>query len=308
MAAILNDSYSFNNAGVAMSTINKNNRAISYYRKAILKSEEEGEGKNHSGTTALANYVEQLCSDGSGMEALKIASKYMAINDLHILAHDECSHRIITHYIELSFQFGKSKQALDIVDIVLSFQNLSPCLAQDICCYVALWYSGGAVHNLDLAIHYAEMAHDKAKEIETKSVEQINRVKLAVNNLSYMYAENGRLQEANQLIYSMDLSDLDIAWATKGLIYLKFGNMEKGQQLYRRAMKLSSDPELKTVMKIKMNLEICKYLLKIGQNNNRIRRILNGVTKKPLKNNKHSWRSVHIEAEVRDLLESLTKK
>ena len=302
IASVLHDGSSLNNAGVAQEAVSRN-KAIAYYKSAIMRLEKEGE--RLSGMVALANLIDLMCDTGSRKEALRLVSEFMMKYELKDVVSDENAQRIIAAFIDLSFEFGRVQVAAKVAEEVLGYQEIYPHLIQDVCCNLSLWHSMGEGYDLARALTYAKMAYESAKKFEIDSTEQKNRLKTSVNNLSFIYAEIGRLQEADQLISSMDLSDLEVAWATKGLICLKLGNMEKGRSLYQKAIDMTVDPEFRTLIKNKMNLEICKHLIETGKRSNRINRTLKGISSSTLRN-KYSWRSNRIEMEANELLENLS--
>ena len=306
MAAELNDSFSLNNVGVALSVLNKkenDRRAISYFKKAYLKSAEES-GRSSS-KVALANLVDQLCRIGNRDEALKLATEFMDENKLDDVTVDDDAQRIVAAFIDLNFELGDTKVALHTAETVLSIPQAHDHLVQDACCSLFLWYSGGPDSDFEKALGFAENAYQSVQKLDSNSNEHNERLNTVVNNLSFIYAELDRLQEADQLINSKDLSGMGVSWATKGLIFLKSGNLLTGRKLYQKAMKMTVEPEFRSLISNKMNLEVCKCHFRSGRVSNKIKKILKGIAGDNAKS-RYSWRSVRIKSEARELLEKIS--
>jgi tetratricopeptide (TPR) repeat protein len=78
-----------------------------------------------------------------------------------------------------------------------------------------------------------------------------------INNLAYNYLMMGNTKKAKDLLEQVDEGAADIFLiATKGLLEIKQGNVDKGRELYNKAAERSVDERLRKQILQKKELEI----------------------------------------------------
>jgi tetratricopeptide (TPR) repeat protein len=99
-----------------------------------------------------------------------------------------------------------------------------------------------------------------------------------INNYAYCQILLGNLKEARRALESVDSGDFVHMTATKGLLFIKEGDIESGRKHYNRAALLAEkDKKLQALVNQKKQLELSLHFLKNGNNKEALRRIKKGL-------------------------------
>ena len=119
-----------------------------------------------------------------------------------------------------------------------------------------------------------EVAEKFANLLDTLCKRDDSRKILLANNLVFAYAEAGRLEDAQRYLGYLSKAIHEEAYptATLGLIHMRKGQTERGEQLYEEAIRLAKTALDKNRIRQKFNLE--RGLIWINKDASRARRFI----------------------------------
>ena len=212
-------------------------------------------------TTATANLVNSLLDLKKYKDAERISRAFLKSHGENYLLSDEFGNRIADGLVRALVNLHKLDQAVSLAEGWIAKQthpDLYTSLAEFLVCNFTL-----KDFQLDKAYHYALEAY-KIQRAEPK----INLAKLnwALNNLAFTLIEMDNFEEAKYYIshFRSDSSDPNTyGYATRGLLAIRLGQVEKGQSLYQQAMSSLQD-DVKGTFRLKLNWELGRHFLVMG--------------------------------------------
>lgn len=294
---LFDDSTSWNNLGVLEHKRNPK-KAIRHYKRAISISSQEPE-KEDVYHIAVSNLVRQLNKTRQFKEAYSIADAYISEEDRASYIDNDDTFPIASIYVELCFRFGLDDRAINFAIDILEDERIHPKLQMDICSDLTTYFSlSGNVHDLEQAETFGRRG---IARIDVTESDETLRKETAVNNLAYVLAEKGQTDDAMRVLNSFNTQDLNVAWATRGLIYLRRGQIKTGTRHYERAIQMTSDPDFKTVLRMKLNLELAKISLN-EDDSAKARTLLKRVVKR---GDPNDWKAGYLVQEAEILLSQI---
>ena len=210
---------------------------------------------------ATANLVNSLLDLKQFDVAKLISEDFMNSAEESSLLLDEFGNRIADGLVRALMNLRKLDQAVSLAEGWIAkqtHQDLHTSLAAFLVCNFAL-----KDIQLDKAYHYALESYELQRNEPQKNLAKFN---LALNNLVFTLIEMDELDEAKNYIshFRSDSSDPNTySYATRGLLAIRLGQVEKGQSLYQKAM-LSVQNDMQGTFRLKLNWELGTQFLAMG--------------------------------------------
>ena len=259
-----------NNLGVLSARGKKLDQAIREFSRAIaIAAESPEENAERTSDTATANLVTALVNAREFRRAEEIAAAYISLSsDVRYLSSDP-AFRIAQGLVGACLNQGKMKKGIELaLDWIENdvHADLYSYLADTLGCYYSL-----VDVQLDRAYEFARQSFEIQSNRQPGDSAAWNR---SVNNLAFVAIEQGKLDDAGNYLARLR-SDTPTStyfhYATRGLLAIRRGHVDKGEGLYRLAISTASDRNTKSLLRQKLNWELGNYLARQGQTRRAIR-------------------------------------
>ncbi|MEI6832021.1 MAG: tetratricopeptide repeat protein [Candidatus Omnitrophota bacterium] len=119
-----------------------------------------------------------------------------------------------------------------------------------------------AYSDLGFILSSIDRNYNEAVRVMNIALERKIASALTINNMAYSLAKMDKLKEAEQLLAIIKQPSLPVYFATKGLIAIRGGFLQRGIMLYYKTIRSLSDEYSKTVAKQLLSLEKANYYIK----------------------------------------------
>ena len=294
--------YISNNLGVLSARGKNMKQAIREFGHAIAisaQSEEEDEG--YTAEIATTNLVVALISAHEFERAEKVAEAYVSIVSQERYLLEEPFFRIAEGLVNACLNLGKTEKGIDLALEWISrtiHPDLNSSLANTLVCYYTL-----VDEQLDKARRFALEAYQIQYERQPRELRPWN---VSVNNIAYVAIEQGELDEASRYLSGFR-SDVEpnrhYEYATRGLLAIRRGQMERGEGLYRLAISTATDRDAKSLLRQKLNWELGKTWISKGN----IRKAIRLLEKVQRTRVSGIWTIPFVKSEAARLLEQFRR-
>ena len=285
--------------GVVALKSNNLPRAVDAFARSItLASNRNNSEDVRAVTSSTVHLVDSLLDLRRYGRAERVAEAFLSSTDSGWALIDDSASRIADALIRAKLNSNKMDQAISLAEqwiVRPTNPDLRTSLAETLVCYFTL-----KDVQLDKAYMYAHEAFELQRSLKPRNRARWN---IALNNLAFTLIEMGRLDEAQRYLgwFRADLYDHGAyGYATRGLLAIRLGQIEKGEGLYRLAMS-HADKGLKSSLRQKLNWELGRYWLKTG-NVRKAKQYLGKVIKATTTG---IWTVDYIKSDAKALLDGL---
>ena len=259
-----------NNLGVLAARGKELSQAIREFGRAIdIAAESPEETAGRTSDIATANLVTALVNAGEFRRAEEVAEAFISLSPDDRYLSSYPTFRVADGLVRACLNQGKTKKGIDLALAWIEedlHEGLHSRLADALVCYYTL----------------VDAQSDRAQEFARQSFEiQSNRQprdsaawNTAVNNLAFVAIEQGKLDEATSYLARLR-SDASVRryfhYATRGLLAIRRGHVDRGEGLYRLAISLASDRNTKSLLRQKLNWELGRHWALQGRTRRAIR-------------------------------------
>ena len=259
-----------NNLGVLAARGKKLSQAIREFSRAIdIAAESPEETAGRTSNIATANLVTALVNAGEFRRAEEVAEAFISLSADGRYLSSYPTFRIADGLVRACLNQGKTKKGIDLALAWIEedlHEDLHSRLADTLVCYYTL------------ADVQPARAHEFARqsfEIQSKRQPRDSAAwNTAVNNLAFVAIEQGKLDDAASYLARLR-SDASVHryfhYATRGLLAIRRGHVDRGEGLYRLAISIASDRNTKSLLRQKLNWELGKYWATRGRTRRAIR-------------------------------------
>ena len=259
-ASIEESSSVFNNIGVTYSQLGHKQRAAEYFSYAMRKAESDTE---YSYRLAARNLLSTFAETERFIDLVTVGKVVLKTDTDFGLAHHRILSDIYTLFIYGIARAGKEQEAERFAkQLLLEVPDAHPSLRA--------WLMSGLVGALSLKRErWAEaelLAEDGLRLVSELDADDFRRDMLK-SNAAFLYLEMGKSQEAARLLSEISkwIHKEPYPTATLGLLQVRKGRIEKGEALYREAMRLTRSTYDKDRIAQKMHLELGKKLIEVNK-------------------------------------------
>ncbi len=264
----------WNNLGVAYIEQRNYQKAYGALSHALLKEEEEN-NKGRDYLLAARNLCQLLAIKNEFKDLLKFSSVILKESDINIIKKDRDFSDIVAFNLHSLWKLGKKNEFVALSESILYEENVTPRLKA--------WVVSGLISHFtsveggnSVAVKLSERFDYILSELDKQDS---HRKEQLINNMAYVYAEAGRLNDSERYIsrLSLKIHKDPYPTATLGLLNFRKGNLERGQQLYTEAIKLSLNQHEKNRIRQKLNLELARISIDQNQDIKKTNRLLDRV-------------------------------
>ena len=259
-----------NNLGVLAARGKKLGQAIRDFGRAIaIAAESTEENAERTSDIATANLVTALVNAEVFRRAEEVAEIYVNLSSDDRYLSSYPTFLIAQGLIGACLNQGKMKKGIDLAlnwietDI---HADLHSYLADTIVCYYTL-----VDPQFDQAHEFALQSFKIQSNRQPRDSAAWNN---SVNNLAFVAIEQGKLDDAGSYLARLR-SDAPMHryfhYATRGLLAIRRGHVDRGEGLYRFAISTASDRDTKSLLRQKLNWELGNYLARQGRTRKAIR-------------------------------------
>lgn len=245
----------WNNLGVAYSLQHNYKKAYESLSHAMNKDFED-EGVYY---VVARNFVQLLADQKRFAELTKFTSAFLSEDTKELTVKDPVLSDILAIHIYSLRSQGLMQQCVSISEKLIYRPDITPrlqvWLISTLLAHLALTVDGGA-----RAIAIIEKFKDLSESLRP---EDSGRKEMFLNNIAFVYAENGLCEKAEQILQKLSGKIHKDAYptATLGLINMKKGHIERGEHLYAEAIHLAHNKSDKIRIRQKLNFELAKLHL-----------------------------------------------
>ena len=259
-----------NNLGVLAARGKKLSQAIREFGRAIaIAAESPEKSAERTSDIATANLVTALINAGEFRRAEEVAAAYISLSSDDRYLSSYPTFRIAAGLVGACLNQGKTKKGIDLALNWIE-KNIHPDLHSHLAGTLACYYT--------LVDAQLDRAHEFARqsfEIQSNRQPRDNTAwNSSVNNLAFVTIEQGKLDDAGSYLARLR-SDASMHryfhYATRGLLAIRRGHVDRGEGLYRLAISIASDRNTKSLLRQKLNWELGSYLARQGQTRRAIR-------------------------------------
>ena len=259
-----------NNLGVLAARGKKLSQAIREFGRAIdIAAESSEESAERTSDIATTNLVTALVNAGEFRRAEKISEAYISLSSDDGYLSSYPTFRIAEGLVGACLNQGKTEKgialALNWIEKNIH-EDFHSHLADTLVCYYTLVDA-----QLDRAHEFARQSFGIQSNRHPRDSVAWNR---SVNNLAFVAIEQGKLDDAGSYLARLR-SDTPIHryfhYATRGLLALRRGHIDRGEGLYRLAISTAGDRNTKILLRQKLNWELGKYWARQGRTRRAIR-------------------------------------
>lgn len=246
----------WNNIGVARVALKHRGEALSAFKHAIQKVVADTKA---DGLLAVRNSLALLVEEKHFDEVIRIAKIALSEDVEHLCRRHTKLCDIYVFLLHSMRQKDRVQEVMRICDELLTDQSIAHDLR--------IWLVTQMLAHNAIIPENAEQAVALAREYlpALDNLESISpRLREGfINNLVFVFAETGRIEEAQLLLPHMSnfVHNSPYPTATLGLLHIRKGNIDRGVALYEEAIHLSHLPSIKARIRQKLNLELGLYLL-----------------------------------------------
>ena len=244
-------------------------------------------------TAATANLVNSLLDLKKYKDAERISRAFLDSHGENYLLNDEFGNRIADGLVRALVNLHKLDQAVSFAERWIGHKQIHPdlhtSLAEILVCNFTL-----KEFQLKKAYHYALDAYKLQMAQSPKEIAKLNG---ALNNLAFTLIEMDELDEAKYYIshFRLDSSGPNTyGYATRGLLAIRLGQVEKGEGLYRQAMS-SVQNDMKGTFRRKLNWELGNHFLVMGD----VRKAKRHLQKVVTERTKSVWSMDHLRLQAK---------
>lgn len=255
----LQDSAIVNNLGVLAAHANNHALAVREFSNAKQLAIS---GRDRE--LATANLVQALFEANFVDRAATIAETHLdMVGENEVLTGDP-GYRVADVLVHSYVQQHKMPEAISLAKRWLrreTHPELQTTLAEVLGCYYSL-----VDVQPERAYEYALIAHERQSSLSMKG----RRWKQTLNNLVFTLIGIDRLSEAKNLAARLDAGGGDVGAsinATRGLLAIRLGHVEKGEALYRKGISLAVSRDLKARIGQRLGWELGAYWMSQGDPN-----------------------------------------
>ena len=253
-----------NNLGVLAARGMKLNEAIREFTRAInIAAKTPEQTAERTAGIATTNLVTALLNAGEFSRAEQVAEAYTSLSLDDGYLSSSPTFRIAECLVAACFNQGKMEKGIGLALNWINksiHEDLHSRLADALVCYYTL----------------VDVQLDRAHEFALQSFEiQSNRQptdtadwNTAVNNLAFVAIEQGNLDGAAgylSRLRSVASTHKYLQYATRGLLYLRRGHVDRGEGLYRLAISNAADRNTKSLLRQKLNWELGQHWARQGR-------------------------------------------
>ena len=252
----LQDSAIMNNLGVLAAHSKNYAQAVREFSQA-----KQIATSRHDQEFATANLVQALFDSDSVDRAAAVAGDYLSIVGEDEVLTAAPGYRIADVLVRSYVRQHKTLDAVSLAQRWLQrdvHPELRTILAEVLACYFSL-----VDVQPERAYQYALIAHETQSLLSTKG----KRWNETLNNLVFTLIGMERLDEAKDLAAQLEAGTGDVGAsinATRGLLAIRLGHVEKGEALYERGISMAVSGGLKARMRQKLGWELGNYWMSQG--------------------------------------------
>ena len=259
-----------NNLGVLAARGKKLDQAIREFGRATaIAAESPEENAGRTSDTATANLVTALVNAGKFRRAEEAAEAYVSLSPDDRYLSSDPAFRIAQGLVGACLNQGKMKKGIDLALNWIE-KNIHPDLhshlADTLVCYYTLVDA-----RLDRAHEFARQSFEIQSNRRPRDSAAWNS---SVNNLAFVAIEQGKLDDAGNYLARLR-SDARMStyfhYATRGLLAIRRGHVDRGEGLYRLAISTARDRNVKSLLRQKLNWELGSYWARQGRTRRAIR-------------------------------------
>ena len=259
-----------NNLGVLAARRKKLSQAIREFSRAIdLAAELPEENAGRASDIATTNLVTALVNAGEFHKAEEVAEAYISLSSDDRYLSGYPTFRIAAGLVDACLNQGKTEKGIDLALHWIErniHEDLHARLADVLVCHYTLVDS-----QLDRAHEFARQSFEIQSNRQPRDSAAWNT---SVNNLAFVAIEQGKLDDAGRYLARLR-SDAAMHryfhYATRGLLAIRRGHVDKGEGLYRLAISTAGDRNTKSLLRQKLNWELGKYWARQGRTRRAIR-------------------------------------
>lgn len=259
-----------NNLGVLAARGKKLSQAIREFGRAIdIAAESPEETAGRTSDIATANLVTALVNAGEFRRAEEVAEAFISLSPDDRYLSSYPTFRIADGLVRACLNQGKTKKGIDLALVWIEedlHEDLHSRLADALVCYYTL------VDAQSVRAH--EFARQSFEVQSNRQPRDSAAWNTSVNNLAFVAIEQGKLDAAASYLARLR-SDASahryFHYATRGLLAIRRGHVDRGEGLYRLAISLASDRNTKSLLRQKLNWELGKYWATRGRTRRAIR-------------------------------------
>ena len=259
-----------NNLGVLAARGKKLSQAIREFSRAIgIAAESPEENAGRTSDIATTNLVTALVNAGEFRRAEEVAETYISLSSDDRYLSIYPTFRIAEGLVGACLNQGKTEKGIDLaLNWIQEYihEDLHSRLADILVCYYTL-----ADAQPDLAHEFAQQSFEIQSNRQPRDSAAWNT---SVNNLAFVAIEQGKLDDARSYLARLR-SDAPMHryfhYATRGLLAIRRGYVDRGEGLYRLAISTAGDRNTKSLLRQKLNWELGKYWARRGRTRRAIR-------------------------------------
>ena len=259
-----------NNLGVLAARRKKPSQAIREFSRAIeLAAELPEESAGRASDIATTNLVIALVNAGEFRKAEEVAEAYISLSSDDRYLSSYPTFRVAAGLVETCLNQGKTEKGIDLALHWIErniHEDLHSRLADILGCYYTLVDT-----QLDRAHEFARQSFEIQSNRQPRDSAAWN---CSVNNLAFVAIEQGKLDDAGRYLTRLR-SDASMHryfhYATRGLLAIRRGHVDKGEGLYRLAISTAGDRNTKSLLRQKLNWELGNYWARQGRTRRAIR-------------------------------------
>ena len=259
-----------NNLGVLAARGKKLSQAIREFSRAIgIAAESPEENAGRTSDIATTNLVTALVNAGEYRRAEEVAETYISLSSDDRYLSSYPTFRIAEGLVGACLNLGKTEKGIDLaLNWIQEYihEDLHSRLADILVCYYTLVDT-----QPDLAHEFAQQSFEIQSNRQPRDSAAWNT---SVNNLAFVAIEQGKLDDAGSYLARLR-SDASMHryfhYATRGLLAIRRGHVDRGVGLYRLAISTAGDRNTKSLLRQKLNWELGKYWARQGRTRRAIR-------------------------------------
>lgn len=252
-------SYVWNNMALVYWKLGEIEKAQQYFSLAIKTQIEEKNPEFFALKNLLSLYIEQKKFN----EILKLTEQLLSSENIVEIAQDHEGCKILSDHIIALSETQRKNEAASLAEKLLGHNKVHFDLRVNLLIFLTSYFST-IKRDTQKAIGYA----NEALVILNSPQNLTDTTKyILLNNVAFSMLEHNEISKAEQVMsrLSPDLHKRPFSTATLGLLHIKRGHLERGEELYREAISLTHDRTLKEKLRQKLDLELGKALLATGE-------------------------------------------
>ena len=253
LESLESDSSVWNNIGLVYWALDKPQKAVNYFGQSMKEASNPDEH-----TLPVYNLAGLLIEKGMYKKCNALISSYLDSNVPKNVDN--------VLFYRVKFQYVITMQALDLHDDAARYceeiiaDNHTPLDTRVDILNQLIYFESVINNDKEASLPYVDMLINYLDNEENISSEAILRSK---NHIVFYYLSFGEINEAEKILLPMSnyIHKDPFLTATLGMYHITKGNVERGKELYSKAISMVSDQKLKRRIKQRMHYEIGKELL-----------------------------------------------